>query len=265
MTATRPSTTTTKPARNRISASLSWSLDFTSVVVAALKASHHIFFSQPAGPSFRGWKARSFLEDRRAPAPLLYLNPSSSAQKEHKIQRSDSAHRGMYDSLPLFGFVKLEAKKKGLHLLETSLHVSSIANASPSATASPDFSKELYVHALVHLLYALPRDLTAAQTHALASALPPRLWSHATAGAAEEQQPYLEEEREVEQQQQPQPQTSLLRRVLASCVLFLFLLARFLLPCARDVAVAACAYDREHGISERALRHGAGVGRRCWE
>ncbi|KAI4216415.1 MAG: hypothetical protein LQ351_001426 [Letrouitia transgressa] len=241
MTATRPSTT--NPARNKFSASLSWSRDFTSTVVAALKASHHILFSQQQGiqtaePAFCGC---------RSPAPLLCLE-SPSPPSASKLRRSDYARRGMFFPLSPFHPFLFEkvSKATGLHLLESSLHVS-----SPRAPADAALSRDLYVHALTHLLRALPRDLPPDQTHALASALPAR--------------PQPREAQACVEEPPPQQAPSLLRRVLASTVLFLFLLARFLLPCARDAVVAAAAYDREHGISERAVSRGAEVGRRCWE
>ncbi|KAJ5786743.1 uncharacterized protein N7503_011955 [Penicillium pulvis] len=108
-------------------------------------------------------------------------------------------------------------------------------------------ARSLYINALMYLLDALPSDLTAEESAMLQYRLPDNVKSSIVTSS----QPYATQ---LETSMSPRaipPARSYLHRLLASIIVQIFLLARFLLPYFRLLLRQVYEYERSHRITQR--------------
>ncbi|CAG7972045.1 unnamed protein product [Penicillium salamii] len=105
-------------------------------------------------------------------------------------------------------------------------------------------ARSLYVNALVYLLDALPQDLSAEETTMLQHHIPEQV----TAALMTAPPRYVD--REPRSCHNPR---SYLHKVLASVILQVFILLRFLLPYVKLLLRQVYEYERTHRITERVL------------
>ncbi|KAJ5925943.1 hypothetical protein N7454_007453 [Penicillium verhagenii] len=108
-------------------------------------------------------------------------------------------------------------------------------------------ARSLYINALMYLLDALPSDLTLEETTMIQCRLPDDVKS----SIAISSQPYSAQ---LESRMCPKavpPSRSYLHRLLASTIVQLFILARFLLPYFRLLLRQVYEYERSHRIAQR--------------
>ncbi|KAJ6111092.1 hypothetical protein N7486_003327 [Penicillium sp. IBT 16267x] len=108
-------------------------------------------------------------------------------------------------------------------------------------------ARSLYINALMFLLDALPSDLTPEETVMLQYRLPDNVKSSIVTSS----QPYATELEARMSLKTIPPTRSYLHRLLASMIVQIFLLARFLLPYFRLLLRQAYEYERSHRITQR--------------
>lgn len=113
--------------------------------------------------------------------------------------------------------------------------------------ADGHLARSLYVNAIMYLLDALPPDLTAEETIMIQHRVPQPV----KASIAAEPQPHLARlEGPVDSRSGP-PARSYLHRLLASTIVQIFLIVRFILPYVRVFLRQVYEYERSHRLSER--------------
>ncbi|KAJ5642187.1 hypothetical protein N7490_006187 [Penicillium lividum] len=110
-------------------------------------------------------------------------------------------------------------------------------------------ARSLYINALMYLLDALPSDLTAEETAMLQYRLPEDVKS----SIATSSQPCPTQLEDRMSQKAVTPPRSYLHRLLASMIVQIFLLARFLLPYFRLLLRQLYEYERSHHITQRVV------------
>lgn len=130
----------------------------------------------------------------------------------------------------------------GFNLLSLAADESSIISRDPRF-GNPSFARQLYVHAIVYLLRALPADLTVEEQLSVRSSLPQGVVPL-----------HLEGQGYATRWSRPTNQPSILHRTLASTIVQLFILFQFILPHLKYLLSSAYQYERTHKISERVLR-----------
>ncbi|KAL8711390.1 MAG: hypothetical protein Q9220_004288 [cf. Caloplaca sp. 1 TL-2023] len=154
---------------------------------------------------------------------------------------------------------------QGLGLLQTSLQ---------ETNQDPQFSRRVYIHALVYLLQGLQEatyPLSGSEAMDLRAALPPSINlttsgtadSQASAGAEESERPrYLETT--TSSPPQPQHHLSLLHRTFSLLAFTVVLLTTFLLPHIRALISTLAYYDKEYDIHTRLAGFAARCARSTW-
>ncbi|KAJ5167374.1 uncharacterized protein N7482_006155 [Penicillium canariense] len=108
-------------------------------------------------------------------------------------------------------------------------------------------ARSLYINAVMYLLDALPSNLTAEETLMLQHRLPEPVKE----SIASSSQPHLARLEGPTQLKTFQPPRSYLHRLLASTIVQIFLILRFLLPYLRLFLRQLYEYERSHRITER--------------
>ncbi|KAH7021696.1 hypothetical protein B0J12DRAFT_687398 [Macrophomina phaseolina] len=156
-----------------------------------------------------------------------------------------------YRSFEMQSGINLKCANQGLSLLTSALQEYSSPESSDDGTLS--LSRQLYLHAVTYLLRGLPSNLNVEETMFLETSLPPHM-THTTklvyVGAPSGQQvrPYGRDS--TSQSPHPPPEPSWLHRLLASSIIQLFLLFRFILPYVKLFIGHAYQYERKHRLSE---------------
>jgi hypothetical protein len=128
----------------------------------------------------------------------------------------------------------------GFNLLSLAAQEASIISRDPRL-GNAGFARQLYIHAIIYLLRALPIDLTVEEQLSVRSALPQGVV------------PLQLEDSTHASTSQTAHQPSILHRTLASTIVQLFILFQFILPHLKCIMSSAYQYDRAHKISERVL------------
>lgn len=108
-------------------------------------------------------------------------------------------------------------------------------------------ARSLYISAVMYLLDALPSDLTPDETTMLQHRLPEQVID----AVASSSHPQLARLEGPAQSRSIQPPRSYLHRLLASGIVQIFLIIRFLLPYFRLFLRQVYEYERSHRITER--------------
>ncbi|KAH9213477.1 hypothetical protein DL95DRAFT_302099, partial [Leptodontidium sp. 2 PMI_412] len=111
------------------------------------------------------------------------------------------------------------------------------------------FARELYIHALTYLIQVLPPDLTIEEQLGVRSILPQGVVEPLRLEVCNRESVQFGATYASRIDQPP----SLLHRTLASTIVQLFILLRFVLPYIYTILKAAYQYERTHKISEKVL------------
>ena len=135
----------------------------------------------------------------------------------------------------------LEQRSKRLIIEGLSMLDSAVTEARCPDENSKVFSRHLYVHSLTYILRGLPEELSEVEISCLKNAIPPSLHNSHWEGKCIESSPH--------QRQSSQP--SLLHRLLATCIVYLFIFFNFIIPYVKWFFRSAYNYERTHHLSER--------------
>lgn len=108
-------------------------------------------------------------------------------------------------------------------------------------------ARSLYINALMYLLDALPADLNAEESNMLEHRLPESMKASIAASPSS----HLARLENPTQSRQPPTTRSYLHRLLASSIVQIFLLVRFVLPYFKVFLRQVYEYERSHRITER--------------
>lgn len=133
----------------------------------------------------------------------------------------------------------------GFNLLSHAAEECSIISRDPKF-GNASYARQLYLHAVIYLIRALPVDLTTEEQLSVRSSLPPGVVEPLR---LEAKSPYTCTPFTHNTKHQP----SLLHRTLASTIVQLFMLFQFILPHLKYLLSSAYQYDRTHKLSERIL------------
>ena len=136
------------------------------------------------------------------------------------------------------------------------LSVSESSDDSSSST-NPALSRQLYIHALTYLLRGLPASLTPEEQFSVRASLPPSVSQPVHLVVTQNNQHLHIEAPAIPRELPPHP--SLLHRLLAAFILWLFGMLQTLLPYLRTFLSSAWEYERQHHVSEKALARGLTV------
>lgn len=115
----------------------------------------------------------------------------------------------------------------------------------------PSFCRDLYIHALMYLLRALPDDLNQSEQMSIQSSLPaPIVKSIEATVMTKNLVPYRGKGMVADEELQPPP-PSIIQRAVAAVIIQFFVVMQFLLPYVKVFISSAYHYEREHRISER--------------
>jgi hypothetical protein len=153
------------------------------------------------------------------------------------------ANQGMFDRHPSSCMCSTDVETTGFNLLSLAADESSIISQDPRF-GNPSFARQLYIHAMIYLLRALPADLTVEEQLSVRSSLPQGVVATHLEG-----QGYASRSSMSRTTNQP----SILHRTLASTIVQLFILFQFLLPYLKYLLSSAYQYERTHKISERVV------------
>ena len=119
---------------------------------------------------------------------------------------------------------------------------------------SADLTRQLYVHSMTYLLQGLPVDLTPEENFTLRAAAPQNLVNTNSDPEAlvSVEVPSNKPVSAKEQLQKP----TILHRVTAMAVFYIFVLVQFLLPYVRLFVSHAYQFEREHQITKRMVASG---------
>lgn len=131
----------------------------------------------------------------------------------------------------------------GFSLLSLAADESLIISRDPRY-GDPSFARQLYIHAIIYLLRALPDVLTVEEQLSVRTSLPPGVIPHQLEGQGHATG--ISASRAINQ-------PSILHRALASTIVQFFLLFQFVLPYIKYLLNSAYQYDRTHKISEKVL------------
>jgi hypothetical protein len=133
--------------------------------------------------------------------------------------------------------------RAGLNLLCLSADESSQVSEE---SGNAGFARQLYIHSLTYLLRGLPADLTAPEQLSIRSSLPSGVVEPLVFGNTQGQLTI----------QNTSARPSLLHRILASTIVYVFILVHLILPYIKSFVSVAYTYDREHKISEKIMSQG---------
>ncbi|KAI9710622.1 MAG: hypothetical protein M1812_007386 [Candelaria pacifica] len=117
----------------------------------------------------------------------------------------------------------------------------------------PAIGRPLYIHALTYLLRGLPRDLSLEEQLSIRAALPPDINTPLNIEVSEQQ---LSSNITSSVTSQCTSPPSMLHRILATGIIYLFFFFHFILPYLKFWIKSAYQYDREHHITEKLVSGG---------
>jgi hypothetical protein len=153
------------------------------------------------------------------------------------------ANQGTYCCLLLSSWAPLTVVETGFNLLSLAAEESSIISQDPRY-GNASFARQLYIHAILYLLRALPTDLTVEEQLSIRSSLP-----HGVMHLQLEDSMHASRSSQSRTTNQP----SILHRTLASTIVQVFILFQFMLPHLKYVLSSAYQYERTHKISEKVI------------
>ncbi|KAI9706093.1 MAG: hypothetical protein M1836_005499 [Candelina mexicana] len=138
---------------------------------------------------------------------------------------------------------------RGIDFLNIAAKQSSAENVDDRA---PAIGRPLYIHALTYLLRGLPTDMNLEEQLSIRAALPATITSTLNIEVNEQQLSKNPASSPTSQSTPP----SILHRVLATGIIYLFISFHFILPYIKFWIKKAYQYDREHHITERLVSKG---------
>ncbi|KAJ5764929.1 hypothetical protein N7520_004488 [Penicillium odoratum] len=217
-----------------------------------LYSSHRADAENKSGPDRHGLASLS--------EPQMFFRGQSTEQIVSEVQRPSTgdsldsfASRSGSDTPPL------EESSPAKYETESGLRWNRVVPAynllrnagyeAQQSQADGRLARSLYINALMYLLDALPSDLTAEETAMLQYRLPEVVKS----SIATSSQPCPTQLEDRMSQKAITPPRSYLHRLLASMIVQIFLLARFLLPYFRLLLRQVYEFERSHHITQRVV------------
>ncbi|KAJ5983226.1 hypothetical protein N7481_005325 [Penicillium waksmanii] len=192
----------------------------------------------PYGSQLSGNLATEIQRPSTASDDLDSLNSGSGSSGSNSPQTEESGPPAKYET------------ESGLRWNRVVPAFNLLRNAGYEAQqprADGRLARSLYISALMYLLDALPADLSAEESAMLQHRLPePMKASIATSPSS-----HLARLESPTQSRQPPPSRSYLHRLLASTIVQIFLLVRFILPYFKVFLRQVYDYERSHRITER--------------
>lgn len=138
----------------------------------------------------------------------------------------------------------------GIKLLKIATEQSATERLDDSASV---IGRSLYIHALTYLLRGLPPDLSLEEQLSIRAALPRGINTPLNIEVNEQQ---LASNPTPDNTSQSTSSPSILHRILATGIVYLFFFFHFILPYIKLWIKSAYQYDREHHITERLVSSG---------
>ncbi|KAI9794482.1 MAG: hypothetical protein M1833_000395, partial [Piccolia ochrophora] len=185
---------------------------------------------------------------------LLSLPGNDPGQLPHRERlQSDRGSAAAARSPESQTGVDWKAARQGFRLVDLALD-ESVATPREEIDGSSSFSRQLYVHGMSYLLRGLPQDLDSDEQTSLRTALPHSLATSPHPDSCQNRQCILQQGGQASSSP-----PSLLHRFLASTIVQIFVVLRFLFPYVRQLCSTAYTYDRTHHVSERLVTRGVGI------